>query len=71
MGGEHALKDPRYDFDALLKYDPEVYSSFPEGWDEMDSTRVFFEHILRLARVEWKTTYRKPLWRIKLLGADI
>ncbi len=59
MGGENALKDPRYNFDALLKYDPEAYSSFPEGWDEMDSTRVFFEDILRLARVEWKDDLQK------------
>ena len=56
---EKALQDERYDFKSLLRYDPEAYSSFPCGWDEMENTRIFFEDILRLAAVEWKDDLHK------------
>ncbi|MFJ2714391.1 hypothetical protein ACIOZM_26545 [Pseudomonas sp. NPDC087346] len=49
-----ALADQSYDFASLLKYDPEAYSSFPYGWDEMDDVRAFFEDIFRLAGIVWK-----------------
>lgn len=48
-----ALLEEDYDFQSLFKYDPEAYSSFPDGWDEMDNSRFFFEDIHRLAMVEW------------------
>lgn len=56
---EEALQDKNYDFQSLLKYDPEAYSSFPDGWDEMKDTRAFFEDIFRLATVEWKDDLQK------------
>ncbi|WP_448106089.1 hypothetical protein [Pseudomonas azerbaijanoccidentalis] len=56
---EEALQDDNYDFQSLLKYDPEAYSSFPDGWDEMENTRVFFEDIYRLAIVVWKDDLQK------------
>ncbi|MHC8356165.1 hypothetical protein ACYZTL_13265 [Pseudomonas sp. LB3P81] len=56
---EEALQDEKYDFQSLLAYDPEEYSSFPCGWDEMENTRVFFEDIFRLATVEWKEDLQK------------
>jgi GTPase SAR1 family protein len=56
---EEALQDKSYDFQSLLKYDPEAYSSFPCGWDEMENTRVFFEDIYRLATIEWKEDLQK------------
>ncbi|MVV49036.1 hypothetical protein EJA72_12400 [Pseudomonas sp. PB120] len=56
---ENALQDKNYDFQSLLAYDPEEYSSFPCGWDEMENTRVFFEDIFRLATVEWKKDLQK------------
>lgn len=56
---EKALQDKNYDFQSLLKYDPEAYSSFPDGWDEMKNTRAFFEDIFRLATVEWKDDLQK------------
>ena len=56
---EEALQDKSYDFQSLLEYDPEAYSSFPCGWDEMENTRVFFEDIYRLATVEWKDDLQK------------
>lgn len=56
---ERALEDEAYDFQSLLKYDPEAYSSFPDGWDEMDNTRAFFEDIFRLASIIWKNDLEK------------
>lgn len=56
---EEALQDKNYDFQSLLKYDPEAYSSFPDGWDEMKDTRAFFEDIFRLVIVEWKDDLQK------------
>jgi hypothetical protein len=56
---EEALQDKSYNFQALFKYDPEAYSSFPYGWDEMENTRAFFEDIYRLATIEWKEDLRK------------
>jgi hypothetical protein len=56
---EEALRDKNYDFQSLMKYDPEAYSSFPDGWDEMENTRAFFEDILRLATVEWNDDLQK------------
>lgn len=54
-----ALLEEDYDFQSLFKYDPEAYSSFPDGWDEMDNSRVFFEDIHRLAMVEWAADLSK------------
>jgi hypothetical protein len=48
-----ALQDREYDFESLFRYDSEACSSFPDGWDEMVSTRLFFEEIYRLAMIEW------------------
>ena len=56
---EKALEDKNYDFQSLFKYDPEAYSSFPCGWDEMENTRAFFEDIYRLATIEWKEGFQK------------
>ena len=56
---EEALQDRNYDFQSLLKYDPEAYSSFPDGWDEMKNTRAFFEDIFRLATVVWEDDLQK------------
>jgi len=56
---EQALQDKNYDFQSLLKYDPEAYSSFPDGWDVMENTRSFFEDIFRLAAVAWKEDLQK------------
>src|SRR5471030_25415 len=56
---EKTLQDKSYDFQALFKYDPEAYSSFPYGWDEMENTRAFFEDIYRLATIEWKDDLQK------------
>lgn len=56
---EEALQDRSYDFQSLLKYDPEAYSSFPDGWDEMKNTRAFFEDIFRLATVVWEDDLQK------------
>ncbi|WP_367372344.1 hypothetical protein [Pseudomonas lini] len=56
---EEALQDKNYDFQSLLKYDPEAYSSFPDGWDEMKNARAFFEDIFRLATVVWKDDLQK------------
>lgn len=49
-----SLQDKNYDFQALLEHDPEEYSSLPDGWDEMNCPRSFFEEIFRLAAIEWK-----------------
>jgi len=38
-----ALLEEGYDFQSLFQYDPEAYSSFPDGWDEMDNSRVFLK----------------------------
>lgn len=54
-----ALLEEDYDFQSLFQYDPEAYSSFPDGWDEMDNSRVFFEDIYRLAMVEWAADLSK------------
>jgi hypothetical protein len=54
-----ALLEEDYDFQSLFKYDPEAYSSFPDGWDEMDNSRFFFEDIHRLAMVEWAADLSK------------
>ncbi|WP_160107602.1 hypothetical protein [Pseudomonas izuensis] len=56
---EKALQDDDYDFQSLLKYHPESYSSFPDGWDEMENTRAFFEDIFRLATVVWIDDLKK------------
>ena len=56
---EEALLDKSYDFQSLLKYDPEACASFPCGWDEMENTRAFFEDIFRLATIEWKDDLHK------------
>lgn len=48
-----ALQDKDYDFKSLFKYDPEVCSSFPDGWDEMIDSKLFFEDIYRLALIAW------------------
>lgn len=54
-----ALQDERYDFRSLFQYDPEAYCSFPDGWDEMVDSRVFFEDIYRIAIVEWSAELNK------------
>lgn len=51
---EAALGEAEYDFQSLFKYDPEAYSSFPSGWDEMSSARVFFEDVFRLSTIAWR-----------------
>ncbi|MFJ2286330.1 hypothetical protein ACIOUF_08205 [Pseudomonas iridis] len=56
---ENALNEADYDFESFFKYDPEAYSSFPDGWDEMLSFRVFFEDIFRLATIVWEDDLRK------------
>nr|WP_055128491.1 hypothetical protein [Pseudomonas mediterranea] len=56
---EEALRDSRYDFQALLEHDSQVCSSFPNGWDAMANPRVFFEDIYRLASEIWKDDLRK------------
>ncbi|EJM14656.1 hypothetical protein PMI21_03685 [Pseudomonas sp. GM18] len=56
---EEALRDESYDFQSLLKYDPEAYSSFPAGWDEMKNVRGFFEDIFKLALIEWRDDLQK------------
>ncbi|PKA67935.1 hypothetical protein ATI02_0654 [Pseudomonas baetica] len=56
---EFALEEKGYDFKSLFQYDPEAYSSFPDGWDEMDDSRIFFEDIYRLAMIEWAEDLRK------------
>jgi len=56
---EKALQDGKYDFQSLLAYHPEAYSSFPDGWDEMENTRAFFEDIFRLATIEWRDDLHK------------
>ncbi|WP_426234890.1 hypothetical protein [Pseudomonas sp. TWP3-2] len=48
-----ALQDEGYNFEKLFQYDPEAYSSFPDGWDVMVDSRAFFEDIYRLATIEW------------------
>jgi hypothetical protein len=59
---EAAVMDKEYDFQALLEHDPQECSSFPDGWDEMDNPRLFFEEIYRLAG---------ELWRDDLYKAEI
>ncbi|WP_282357468.1 hypothetical protein [Pseudomonas sp. PS01303] len=56
---QEALEDPMYDFKSLFMYDPEAYSSFPSGWDEMQDTRVFFEDVFRLATIAWSNDLMK------------
>lgn len=56
---EKALQDDDYDFESLFKYDPEECSSFPDGWDEMEDARMFFEDIFRLASIAWKDDLEK------------
>ncbi|EPJ78672.1 hypothetical protein [Pseudomonas sp. CFII68] len=56
---EAALLDGDYDFQALLEHDPYECSSLPDGWDEMDNPRVFFEDIYRLAGDVWANDLRK------------
>ncbi|MDR9865557.1 hypothetical protein [Pseudomonas baetica] len=56
---EFSLEEKGYDFKSLFQYDPEAYSSFPDGWDEMDDSRIFFEDIYRLAMIEWAEDLRK------------
>ncbi|MFW0756593.1 hypothetical protein ACN1C3_17920 [Pseudomonas sp. H11T01] len=56
---KEALLDKSYDFQSLLAYDPEEFSSLPPGWDEMENPRVFFEDIFRLASEEWKADLYK------------
>ncbi len=56
---EAALADSEYDFQSLFLYDPESYSSFPSGWDEMHSARVFFEDVFRLASKVWEDDLQK------------
>ncbi|MHA3739108.1 hypothetical protein ACXR0M_26020 [Pseudomonas sp. Eth.TT006] len=54
-----ALQDEEYDFEALFQYDPEACSSFPDGWDAMVDSRVFFEDIYRIASIEWAVELEK------------
>ncbi|MBK5511147.1 hypothetical protein [Pseudomonas sp. TH15] len=56
---KEALDNVEYDFQVLFEYDPEACSSFPYRWDEMQSARVFFEDVYRLASVEWKDDVEK------------
>ncbi|MGF6151506.1 hypothetical protein [Pseudomonas fluorescens] len=56
---EEALQNEDYDFESLLAHDPESYSSFPDGWDEMENPRGFFEDIYRLASEAWKDDLHK------------
>lgn len=56
---EESLQDKSYDFQALLEHDPEEYSSLPDGWDEMNCPRLFFEDIFRLATIQWKDDLHK------------
>jgi len=56
---KRALEDERYDFRSLFQYDPEAYCLFPDGWDEMVDSRVFFEDIYRIAMIEWDAELRK------------
>jgi hypothetical protein len=68
---EEALQDKNYDFHSLLKYDPEEYSSFPGGWDEMENTRAFFEDIFRLATLEWNDDLQKASLEDKSAWATV
>ncbi|MBC3366536.1 hypothetical protein [Pseudomonas sp. SWRI154] len=56
---EAALLDEAYDFHALLEHDSQECSSFPDGWDEMDNPRLFFEEIYRLASELWTDDLRR------------
>lgn len=56
---EKALLDEHYDFQALLKHDSQECSSLPDGWDEMDDPRIFFEDIYRLAGDVWSNDLRR------------
>jgi hypothetical protein len=56
---KQALQEESYDFDSFFQYDPEAYSSFPDGWDEMKSSRNFFQDIFRLASIEWRDDLQK------------
>ncbi|WP_093426297.1 MULTISPECIES: hypothetical protein [unclassified Pseudomonas] len=56
---EEALKDDDYDFESLVIDDPEEYSSYPDGWEEMENVRGFFEDIYRLASELWKDDLNK------------
>jgi hypothetical protein len=51
---ETAILDNEYDFQALLEHDSQECSSLPDGWDEMENPRLFFEEIYRLAGKVWK-----------------
>ena len=56
---EEALLDDGYDFQTLLKHDPEEHSSLPDGWEEMEDPRGFFAEIYRLASDVWSEDIRK------------
>ena len=56
-----ALQNESYDFQSLFKHDPEEYASFPDGWEEIENARGFFEDIYRLAAVEWKEDLHKAI----------
>jgi hypothetical protein len=56
---EDALRDSSYDFQALLEHDSQTCSSFPNGWDTMNSPRVFFEDIYKIATKVWADDLRK------------
>ncbi|WP_434648634.1 hypothetical protein [Pseudomonas sp. D1-2] len=51
---EVALLDREYNFQVLLEHDSQECSSLPDGWDEMENPRLFFEEIYRLAGEVWK-----------------
>lgn len=53
---EDALADERYNFDRYFEHDLEGTTSFP--WD-VQGARVFFEEILRLVRICWKSDLEK------------
>ena len=56
---EAALLDADYDFQALLEPDSQEYSTFPDGWEEMDNPRAFFEDTYRLITDAWKEDIRR------------
>ena len=56
---EAALSNKNYDFQALLEHDTQECSAFPDGWEEMDNPRAFFEDTYRLITDAWKDDIRK------------
>jgi hypothetical protein len=64
---EESLQDKNYDFQSLLKYDPEAHSSFPDGWDEMENTRFFLRTFFDWQLLNGKMICKKPASKINPL----